>query len=130
MNFLSKNCKSFEDREYVSALIVRMLPKLETLDLSAINQMLDYLGQALTHFNSQSSTKASDAQDHKSVTSDYVELRLRKANLNEMLQENEVVADIELDTSSIVNSIESLSELKQRLQHSRAKLATYNAYKR
>lgn len=64
------------------------------------------------------------------MTSDYVELRLRKANMDEMLKDHGSTSDLEIDTSSIVNLIETLSDLKKRLHQQRVKLAAYNAYKK
>ena len=130
MGFLAKHCHTNEDREYVSALIVRMLPQLETLDLDKIGQMLDYFDEALQHYNSLPTSNLVCLKDFKRVTSEYVELRLRKANVEKMLQENqEIAAPTDVDTSSIINTVESIAQLKQSLSEQKDKLAVFNSYK-
>ena len=43
MKFLAKKCRNLADRETFATLILNLLPKLDSLDIATIEQMLHFL---------------------------------------------------------------------------------------
>ena len=82
---MAKHCKSEEDRELVSFMILKMIPKLETLDISEIQGMLDFMEEGFIRYEWRN--QDSRHVTFKPILSEYVELKFKQANVTQLINQ-------------------------------------------